>query len=195
MRTRIGFVIVAALLALLVDTPSFAAHHLWTLNQAFSNADGSVQFVTLFTTDGSETGLQSQSVTGSTTFTFPSNLSGSTANKWLLLATSNFQGLTGVQPDGIIPAHFLSTGGGTVTYTGPDSWTYGALPIDGRHMLVRGNAMPVAAVATNFAGASASVSLSSAVPAVPRWSLVLGVGLLLLAGSGLLRRQHAAAAA
>ncbi len=191
MRIRIGLFLVAALATVSLERPAHAAHHLWRLKQAYSDPTGNVQFVELFTTDGAETNVGGQTVVGGSTFTFPSNLTGSTSNTWLLLATAAFQAQTGLQPDGVIPANFLSTGGGTLNYASSvDTWNYGTLPVDGTHMLLRaGNTVP--AVATNFAGQSVTLGGNSA-PALPAWAIVIGSGLLLFMASGLLRRQPAA---
>jgi hypothetical protein len=193
MRTRLGLAMAATLTTLLAAQPAHAAHHLWTLQRAFSNASGSVQYVELFTTDGSETQVAGQSVTDNGTGTLPSNLTGSTAGQWLLLATANFQSLTGVHPDATIPANFLSTGGGSAVYAGLDTWAYGALPTDGSHMLLRTGAT-APAVATNFGGPNVPVALVTAAPAAPPWAIALAVGALLLAGSGLLRKREPVAA-
>ncbi|HZU84064.1 MAG TPA: hypothetical protein VE987_14145 [Polyangiaceae bacterium] len=194
MRGRIGFVVMAAVAGVLVEAPSLAAHHLWKLTEIFSNASGSVQYVQLLTSDATETNVGGFTVTASGgTFTFASNLTGSTANKWILLATSSFASVPhGVPPDGIIPPGFLSTGGGTIDYaSGTDVWSYGAVPTDGVRSLMRDGTTPVNS-ATNFAGATGSVNLSAAAPALPGWAIVAGIGTLLLAGSGLLRARQTA---
>ncbi len=141
------------------------AFHLYQINELFSNADGSVQFIEL--TVGSQNGEsfwqgQSISVTqGSITnnFPFPSNLPNTaTANTSVLIATQGFANLGVVTPNFIIPSGFLFTSGGTVNFAGADSVTYSALPTDGSSSVNRDG---VAAVnsPTNFAGATGSVSL------------------------------------
>jgi hypothetical protein len=170
-----------------------ATHHLWRFTQVFSNASGTVQFVQLqnATTDTGETLLSGFTVmSGGNTFTFGSNLTGSTANKWVLLATSNFASLAGgVPPDYIIPPNFLATGGGSLNYaSGTDTWNYGVLPTDGVHSLMRSGTTAVNSP-INFAGQMGSVNLSTPVPAVPRWGIVVLVGGILLAASGLLRNR------
>ena len=96
---------------LAISAPSRAAHHLWQIKQIFSNASGSVQFISLFTSDPTETGVGGFTVTsGGHVFTFGSSLSGTTANKWILIATSNFAAEPGaVAPDYIIPGGFFSS--------------------------------------------------------------------------------------
>ncbi len=141
------------------------AFHLYGINELFSNADGSVQFIEL--TVGSVNGEsfwqgQSISVTqGGTShsFTFPSNLPNTaTANTKVLIATQGFANLGVVTPDFIIPSGFLFTNGGTVNFAGVDSVTYSALPTDGSNSV---NRVGTAAVnsPTNFAGAMGTASM------------------------------------
>jgi hypothetical protein len=198
-KTHLALFASAALAIGFTAAPAHAAHHLWRLERAFSNADGTLQFVELFTTDGTETAVNGQTVAGSsmTPFTFPAALAGSTTNTWLLLASPNFRAVTGVKPDGVLPVGFLSQTGGTLNYaSGIDTWTYGALPTDGKTMLVRdpstNQVTSAPALATNFAGANVSVSAPAAAPALPRWGVVAATGLLLLAASGLMRSRSSA---
>jgi serralysin len=185
--------VVALLFALIVSMPSpaRAGHHLWRLTQAFSNASGSVQFLQLFVNEDGEAGVGPFTVTASGhTFNFVTNLpSTSTANTWILIATSGFGSLPGgVTPDYILPASFFSTGGGTINYAGIDAWTYGVVPTDGVHSLMRDGTTP-ANSPKNFAGQSGSVNLATSVPAASTAMIVALIGALLLAGSGLLRKQ------
>jgi hypothetical protein len=191
MRARL--VALAAVLTLLVVAPkqSFAGHHLWKLTQVFSSADGTVQFAQLFCTDDFEQALGPYQLSASGhTINFVTNLpSTSTGNKWILVATSGFQLIHGgVTPDYIIPANFFPTGGGTIDYAGVDSWPYGAIPTDGIHSLKRDGTTMVNSI-VNFAGATGSINLASAVPAVPSTAIVVVLGIVLLAASGLLRKQ------
>jgi hypothetical protein len=202
-RMRARLILVSALLAgslLVASSTSNASHHLWRLKSLFSNADGSVQWVQLFVTDSGEPNVGAFTVKSNTnTFSFLTNLPNSnTANTWILLATSNFAALHGgIAPDYIIPANFFSTGGDTLTYaTTVDSWTFGAVPMDGVSQLNR-DGTTARNVAINFAGQSTTVNLGQTVPAVGTWGVALLVGALLLVGSGLLRaraRRNTAAA-
>ncbi|MDO8630811.1 MAG: putative metal-binding motif-containing protein [Phycisphaerales bacterium] len=117
-----------------------AASHLWRVNEVFSNADGTVQFIELKESLGemTENGVGGKTVTSNTkTFTIPSNVAGSTANKHLLLATSAFAALPGVPtPDHIIVSNFFAVNGDTIKYAPAfnyDTFTFGAgaLPTDG----------------------------------------------------------------
>jgi hypothetical protein len=196
-KTHLALFASAALAVGFTATPARAAHHLWRLERAFSSSDGTLQYVELFTADGTETGVSGQTVVGSspTPFTFSAGLAGNTTNTWLLLASPNFQAVTGLQPDGILPSGFLSRTGGNLNYaSGVDTWAYGALPTNGHTMFVRdpstNQVTSAPAVATNFAGMSVSVTAPALpAPALPRWGVVAALGLLLLAGSGLVRSR------
>src|SRR5262245_65619723 len=85
---------------------AFAEFHLFQIEQLFSNADGTVQFVVLHEFTGSNNEnfwagrqLTSMSAGGNKNFTFPSNLpSNQTANKRVLVATQGFAALGIVTP-------------------------------------------------------------------------------------------------
>jgi hypothetical protein len=176
-----------------------AMYHTFQIEQIYSNADGSVQFVVLHESLGEdgENLLAGHTFTsthsGTTkTFTFPSNLPGGTcgyygcspsptANKRVLIATQGFAALGLVTPNYVIPNQFLATDGGTVDYAGVDQVPYATLPTDGVMAINRSGAV-IPNVATNFAGQSASVSLAPASSAAlenPQpGSFQSGVGLL-----------------
>jgi len=191
MRARI---LAAALLTgLLAATPAMAGHHLWDFTQAFSTTDGTIQYVEIFTADNNEQGIGAFGITqGVNSFSFVTNLSTSlTANTWVLVATPAFSSQPGaVTPDYILPANFLNTAGGTLNYAGGvDVWNYGALPTDGHTAKFR-NGTTAENAPHNFAGAVGHINVL-ATPGFPRWGLILVVGAMLLAGSGLLRRREA----
>jgi len=151
-------------MALVLAAPlAGASFHLFQINQIYSNADGTIQFVLLqegFGANGEQFLMGHQlTVTrsGSTkTFTFDHNLpSGQTANRFALIATQGFADLGIVAPNYVIPNGFLPTDGGTLNYAGVDFVAYPSLPTDGVNAITRTQAV-VANVATNFAGASAS---------------------------------------
>jgi serralysin len=113
-----------------------AAFHLFRLDQLYSNADGSVQFVVILEATGSNfenfwTGQSLRATpTGGAqrTFTFGSDLpSSATANRRVLVATPGFAALGIVTPDYVMPANFLPINGGTVNYAGVSQITYAAL--------------------------------------------------------------------
>lgn len=179
--------------ALAGATAAQAGHHRWDFTEIFSTADGSAQFIELFSANSGEAGLGPFTITaGANTFNFVTNLPGDTLNTWVLIATSNFAGLPGgVTPDYILPASFFSTAGGTLNYaSGADVWNYPAVPTDGLKALQRDGSSAVNSP-TNFAGVSGSVNLSPPpVPALTAWGTVLAIGLLLLASHGMLRRRR-----
>src|SRR5215813_12151440 len=121
----------AATMALL---PATAAFHLWTMNELYSNADGSVQFLEVTAlTSGQEFvgGHTLRSTIGGTTQTFsvPTKPSRNSGGRRMLFATQGFANLGIVTPDFIVPNGFFSTTGGTLNWgENSDVWTYGALP-------------------------------------------------------------------
>jgi len=145
--------------------PAFASFHTYQLNELYSNASGSVQFIELVEGSGANgqefLAGHTLSVTQGTTthtYTFPNDLpSSNTAGTHVLIATPAFAVLGIVTPDYIVPAGFLFTNGGTVDYAGVDSVSYSALPVDGVSSLNRSGTTGVNSP-TNFAGQSGTIS-------------------------------------
>ena len=155
----------ACLLLLSAAPVAHAAFHLFRIQELYSNADGTVQFVVL----GESGGLDNENLWGgltlratptggaTRTFTFPNNLPRNTANRRVLVATPGFAALGLVTPDYTMPPGFLPVGGGTVSYAGVSQVTFASLPTDGANALfATGTVGPN--VAANFAGQSASVA-------------------------------------
>jgi hypothetical protein len=144
--------------------PAGAAFHLWTISEVFSNSDGSVQFIELFTSSAGQTltnGTQIKS--NGNTFTFPANLSQDTTNKHLLLATAGFGSLAGgVTPDFTIPSHFFNPAGDTINYvfTVAGTVTFTSVPTNGISSLNYPGATTAVNSPTNLAGKSGSVNLA-----------------------------------
>ena len=168
-RVRHLLAVIVAVCAL----PAQAAFHLFRIDQVFSNADGTIQYVVLTESTGSngENFWQGNRLTttggagGPQQLQFPSNLpSGDTASKSVLVATSGFAALNLVTPDFTIPAGFIPIGGGTLNYASVDQIALPALPTDGATAIDR-NGAHIAATAKNFAGVSAPVNV--AVPPPP----------------------------
>lgn len=167
------FAIRAAFALALLAGASFAhaAFHLFRIEQIYTNADGSVQFVVLkecCNTNGENfwDGQLLRSTTGGVTktFQFPADLpSGSTANRRVLVATPGFAALGIVTPDFIMPASFVPVGGGSLNYAGVSQVSFGPLPTDGTNAILSSGAV-VPNVATNFAGQSASAPATTAPP-------------------------------
>ncbi|SDY02081.1 DUF4214 domain-containing protein [Nitrosomonas sp. Nm33] len=133
--------------------------HLYRINELYSNADGTVQFIELAVGNvNGESFLMNHAISvkqGDTTnaFTFPNNLpSINTANTTVLIATQGFADLGIVTPDYIVPNGFLFTNGSaTVNYANVDEITYGSLPLDGTHSIDRNGATGTSSP-KNFAG-------------------------------------------
>ena len=164
---------------LLVTGTAFASFHTYVIDQLYSNADGSVQFIVLheaFGLDGQNLlrghALKSTHAGVTQTYTFDHDLPGGsgpcgiygeceaapTANTRVLIATQGFAALGVLAPDYTIPNGFLSPAGGSVNYADVDIVNYPSLPVDGAGALDRSGTV-IPNLATNFAGASASVSL------------------------------------
>lgn len=172
---------------LLLAGQARASFHFWKINEIYSNGDGSVQFVEMFTSSSGQNLLNGATLTCfnsnssmSAVFTFPNNLpSSATGNKTLLIATPGFGSVPGgVTPDYVFtpPLPFLFLGSGSLSFSGGDSVSYANLPTDGQASLVRSGGSMVFSAANspkNFAGQVGSV------PEPGVWAL-LGLGGLVL---------------
>lgn len=197
MKTRtLALLASAALLA-----PSAqAAFHVFDIQEIFSNADGSVQFIELFSTDGGQSVFNNKSITlevaspVSTLNTFPFLVNGpsNTDDRTYLIGTSNLTALYGVTPDYILPANFLTVGTGFSNKRlnfagGTDVVNLLNLPLDGVGSLngLIGNntstntSVNAQATPTNNAGATFTIP-------EPVTASLLGFGVL-----ALLRRRRA----
>ena len=162
-----------AALAALSLAPAIAAatFHTFVIDQVYSNATGTIQFVVLREASNAngQQFLAGHELTASRggesrTFEFAGNLpSNATAGRRALIATEGFAALGIVAPDYVIPNGFLFRPGGTIDFAGVDSLTYSVLPDDGVTAL-DGNGNPRSNVATNFAGVAASVTAQQANP-------------------------------
>jgi hypothetical protein len=164
-------------------TAVLAEFHTYQIEEIFSNADGTVQYVVMHESQGMSgeyfwagNPFISSHAGQSKLFTFPNNLPvgmncnpytgcakampTSTANTRVLIATQGFADLQIVAPDFVIPNGFLSTAGGTINYAGADQVTYSALPTDGVTAINRSGTM-IPNVATNLFG-----QMGSAMPGV-----------------------------
>ena len=166
------------LVSLTAPSPALAGAHLWVVNEVFSNADGTIQFVELWDccTSGEVliTGLVvSSASTGLTSTPFLSNLPpGSTLNKHLLLGTAGFAALPCAPAlDTTLPDNFLGLFGDTIqwhTYAASRlAYGLGGLPTDGVNSLQQGGAVGPNSP-TNFADVTCSVDASpTSPPGVP----------------------------
>ena len=163
----------ASVLAL-CGTAAFALPGTFQIDQVYSNAAGSVQFVVIRDDgqndcDSGENKWSGQTLvsTGSEpqhTYVFPHDLSSCrTSGKRMLIATESFAALGLVTPDYVIPDGFVQLPRGLVIFANVASVGYASLPDDGLHAIDSlGNV--VQNLATNFAGASASVVPGAATP-------------------------------
>jgi hypothetical protein len=181
-----------ALILVLANVASLtnAAVHLWQVREAFTNADGSVQFIEMFDPGAGEVFTNNTTLTANSdgvikTFKFPSNVSATPGA--MLIATSGFGSLAGgVTPDftfGQSAAPFTgplfnpNATNITLTFSGSfDSISFSgaSLPKDGIHSLTDANAStsPPGTTSlgstvnspTNLAGNSGSVNLSTPSP-------------------------------
>ena len=167
---------------LLTPMAARAEFHTFQIDQLFSNADGTIQFVVLHEAFGmnGENLLGGHALTSSNgmvtnTFVFPNNLPGGscgyygcnpsqTANKRVLIATQGFAALGQLSPDFVVPNGFLPLTNGTVNYAGVDQVTYAALPTDGVSAIDR-NGVMLQNVATNFTGSF--ITVHAAAPTQP----------------------------
>lgn len=155
----------AALVGLaLAVNPARATFHLWDIVEAYSNFDGSVQFVEMFDASNFENQMAGRQLKSSShTFTIPANLTTTaTANHRLLFATDGFAALAGgVTPDFVIPQNFFSVSGDTLNFANVDVKTFASIPTDGLMSLNYSGSTPniAANTPTNFANDSGSVNL------------------------------------
>ena len=165
---------VSVMLAI-VAIPASALSPLSVIDQIYSNADGTVQFIVVLDTGGSDCDSGEAAWAGQTlvstgpgpqkTFVFPTNLpTCRTSGRHILIATEGFAALGLVAPDFIIPNGFLQLPNGSVNLGNVAGAAYTALPSDGV-MAINRRGMPIQNVAKNLAGASASVVPSNPPPA------------------------------
>jgi len=171
----IRWVRTALAIAALAAGPAAASYHTYRVEQVYSNASGTVQFLVLHESQGADgenfLGGKTLSVFhGGTTksFQFPNNLGNSscgyygcsqvpTADTRVLIGTAGFAQLGLMAVDYQIPDGFFPLDGGLINYADVDFVNYSALPTDGVHAITR-SGMQVQNLATNFHGASASVA-------------------------------------
>lgn len=149
-------------LLLLLFSPVLLAFEEWRISEIFSSSDGQLQYVVLTSSVANQNNLAGRTLvarnaTGGDerSYTFPTNLAGSTQNRSVLIATQNFSSATGLALDYVIPAGFVHTEGGSVNFSGVDALFYQAveLPRNGSQALKADNSVAIA-MPTNFQGQS-----------------------------------------
>jgi hypothetical protein len=170
MRTKHVSAAVAALGLFYFGGPyAVAGSHTWDVNELFSNASGTIQFIELKETGGGnlETGVGGHVVSSNTkSFTIANSVAAPTSFKHLLFATAGFASLPGAPtPDQIMPDNFFSVNGDTITYAPWDSMVFGSgvMPTDGINSL--NEPLTVAPNSpTNYAGQTGSVNANPPPP-------------------------------
>ena len=168
-RTRIAL----AVLLLTISVGAYSSFHLWKINQVYSNADGTLQFIELFEPPTGFQGqdmLQGQAISSnSKVFNFLSNLPSSiTAGKKFLIGTAGLAAASGVTPDYIIPDGFIFTTNVTINFAAVDIvGPIQSIPTDGTLSLTRSGANSFTAATnspTNFAGTTGTVVVTNPTP-------------------------------
>ncbi len=162
---------------LLACPSAFGVAHTWDVNELYSNADGTIQFVELQEANNfpNETEVNGQPMRS---LNFPGHtlglltpISPPTSSKFLLGGTAAFAAMPGSPPlDFTIPDGFLRLGPADSVAYGPPYHTLavpaGALPLDGINAY-RKNGSTGANTPTNFAGTVGFVDASPQPPGVP----------------------------
>jgi hypothetical protein len=178
--------ILAAFLFAAMALPANATFHLWYINEIYSNASGTVQYIEMKAAASGQQFVRGHTIrssSGGTTnsFTFPTDLPGDSAEsadpggggygyggyggdlvyKTFLIATQGFAALGTVTPDFVVPNGFLFPAGGTLVFgEGADTLSHGALPSDGRS--VTRDRIAAAPSPMNFAGTIGTVAAADA---------------------------------
>ncbi len=159
---RAAFFLVLLALAAPVAGAGFES---WKIDEIYSNADGTRQYVVLKESQGQNgmNKLAGRSLTAShagvtKTFTFGLDLPDTaTANKRVLIATYGVAATGLVTPDYVMPDRFIATDGGTVNFANVDSLRLRRAADRRRQRAVRNAARTGANRAINYAGQSASL--------------------------------------
>jgi hypothetical protein len=151
--------------ALAASSPAWASFHLWQMNEVYSNADGSIQFLELTALAGGQQFLSGHTITtrvsatttGTKVYVFNRDLPGDTAGRKMLIGTQAFANLGVATPDFIVPPQFFPPFGGTIDFAeGSDVWPYPyAYSCNGTSWARDGTNAP--STPTNFTGESGTV--------------------------------------
>lgn len=142
--------------------------HIFHINEVYSNADGSIQFIEFVGDSDHENSWAGHSIISTNgvdknTYSIPTDLPNqATGGKSVLVATQGFADLGIVAPDYIIPNGFLFTTNGSVTFPGMNGGqiSYSALPTDGT-LSFNPDGSTGTNSPTDFAGNTGTVQLPS----------------------------------
>ncbi len=177
-RARIFLATVFA--AVFLPSTAPAIFHNWQIRELYTNLDGSVQFIEIFTTSagqqstGGATIQVTEQATGMThTFTFPTNTGTPTNNHAVLIATASVGTSGGPTPDFFLPVNFLFSDASSIIFNGTLQGTvsYTSLPTNGTQSLAIPSLTAQPNSPQNFAGNIGSV------PEPMTWGLVGAGGL------------------
>lgn len=176
--------------------------HLYDINEVYTNADGSVQFIELYTTSTGQQVLDPHTITlqllaspftTQSTFGFPGDgpsPTGGTTHQHLLIGTANLTTLYGVTPDFVLTANFLNVTNGFSNRRlnfgeNTDIVNLNMLPTDGIASLdaLRGNTSVTAFQVNTFATPTNWANVTATIPEP-------GTGALLLTGLLLSQRRR-----
>ena len=142
---------------LLLGAANASAFALWFITEIYSNEDGSVQYVELFTEANGQENLTGQNLMALdeqgevfNTYTFSEDSPSPTTARSLLIGTESLIAAGGVTPDFILPENFMSLNGGSVDFAGFNTFDYDDFPSDPGDSLQRGGVFR--ASPRNFAG-------------------------------------------
>ena len=170
MRRLLALMMVASVLVTAPAPSAMAAFHFWDIQEVYSDATGSVQYVELFTGVNGQEFLNAHSLTATTdgvpvVFTFPGNSPSPTAGKTLLIATQAYAdfavALDLPSPDFLLPPGFFDPTGSNIQidFAGVDSvsFTGTQLPTDGAMSLNYPGAVAASNTPTNFSGEAGTI--------------------------------------
>lgn len=158
MRIPLMLGVTVCLVAAAWSQDARATFHLWKIDQVYSNASGSVQYVDFvlplaFDDESQVAGHTISAGLNSNFLTFGSNLPAvPVVDQHFLVATPGFALVAGITPDYTFSvAPFFDRSGDTLNWAGVDSFAFPALPSNGILALNRDGSTAVNAP-MNFAG-------------------------------------------
>lgn len=196
--SRMTSTFLTTLVVLVQAGTAMAGIHTWDVVEAFTNADGTIQYVELMDTGtgGTELGVGNGSLSSSLHSISWSNgqVTGPTNGKSYLIATAAFAALPNAPvPDVIIPAAnvpFFKVAGDAISFSSFDTLTVPApVPTNGTDSFTK-NLGVGPNTPKNYAGTQGSVDAAPPVIPVPSWSgSMLGLLILCMSTVGIIALQ------